>query len=254
MAKRRTKAKPATKPKAKASSLKLERISTGIPGLDDMLKGGFVKNSTVVVQGGAGSAKTLMCLQYLYAGATQYDEPGAILTFGEDEDAIRQHGRMFNWDFSALEKKKMFTVIRFSPSEIVKIIGEGGGIIRDTLEELGIRRLVIDSVSIYELFFQNKYQATESILNLLDMLKKWKITTLITSEMQVKPNGESKGNVEFLTDGVMHLYLLRTSAKRYRAIEVVKMRDTDHSSDIKLFEITPRGLVIPDGAGIKAKD
>jgi circadian clock protein KaiC len=237
-----------------APAPKLERIRTGIPGLDEMLKGGFVKNSTVVVQGGAGSAKTLMCLQYLHSGATMYDEPGAILTFGEDDDAIYQHGRMFGWDFQALVRKKKFIVIRYSPSEIVKIIGEGGGIIRDTLEELGVRRLVIDSVSIYELFFQNRYQATESILNLLDMLRKWKITTLITSELQVKPNGESKGNVEFLTDGVIHLYLLRTSAKRYRAIEVVKMRDTDHSSDIKLFEITSRGLSVPDGAGIRARD
>jgi circadian clock protein KaiC len=244
---------PKKRPKPKSPRPKLERVKTGIPGLDDMLMGGFVKNSTVAVQGGAGAAKTLMCLQYLYAGATQYNEPGAILTFSEDSDEIMQHGKMFGWDFPGLERKKMFTIFRFTPQEIVKIIGEGGGLIRDTIEALGIRRLVIDSVTTYELFFQNKYQATESTINLLSLLKKWKITTLITSEVPVKPNGDSKDMVEFMTDGVIHLYILRTNSKRYRAIEVTKMRDTDHSSDIKLFDITPRGLFIPEGGGIKTK-
>jgi circadian clock protein KaiC len=247
-------AKPKPTPPAKTPKPALERIATGVPGLDGMLRGGFVKNSTVVVQGGAGTAKTLMSLQFLYHGATECNEPGAILTFSEGEDAIFQHGRMFGWDLQALAARKKFTVIKYSPSEIVKIMGEGGGLIRDTIESLGVRRLVIDSVSAYELFFENRYQATDSILNLLDLLKKWNVTTLITSEVPVKPGGDSKGQIEFLTDGVIHLYLLRTSAKRYRAIEIIKMRDTDHSSDIKLFDITPKGLVIPDGAGLKAKE
>lgn len=232
----------------------MEHIPTGIPGFDEMLCGGFVKNSTVLVQGGAGAAKTLMCLQYLYKGAAEYGESSAILTFGESEESIYQHGKVFGWDLQALAEKKKFAVIKYSPSDIVKIIRDGGGIIRDTIESLGIRRLVIDSVSVYELFFENEYQATESILNLLDILKKWKVTTLITSEVPVKPNHESRGRVEFLTDGVIHLYLLRSSTKRHRAIEIVKMRDIDHSSDIRLFEITENGLVISDGAAVKTKE
>ncbi len=231
-----------------------ERIRSGIPGLDGMLQGGFVKDSTVVLQGGAGSAKTLMSLQYLYHGAKDHGEPGAILTFSEGQSAIYNHGKMFGWDFQALAAKKQFAVIKYAPSEIVKIMGEGGGIIRDTIESLGIRRLVIDSISTYELFFENRYHATESTLDLLDMLKEWNVTTIITSEVPVKPNCDSKGHIEFLTDGVIHLYLLRTSTKRYRAIEIIKMRDTDHSSDIKLFDITRKGLMISDEAGIQAKD
>jgi len=242
------------KPKPRKSWHSQERIRSGIPGLDDMLQGGFVKDSTVALQGGAGAAKTLMSLQYLYHGAKECGEPGAILSFSEGETAIYNHGKMFGWDFPALAAKKQFAVIKYSPSEIVKIMAEGGGIIRDTIESLGVRRLVIDSISTYELFFENRYHATESTLDLLDMLKEWNVTTLITSEVHVKPNGDSKGHIEFLTDGVIHLYLLRTSTKRYRAIEIIKMRDTDHSSDIKLFDITKKGLVIPDELGIRAKD
>jgi circadian clock protein KaiC len=206
------------------------------------------------VQGAAGAAKTLMSLQYLYHGAKDYDEPGAILSFGERRNSIYRHGKMFGWDFQALAAQKRFAVINYSPSEIVKIMGEGGGIIRDTIEDLGIRRLAIDSISTYELFFENQYRATESTLDLLDLLGGWNVTTLITSEVPVKPNIDSKGHIEFLTDGVIHLYLLRTSAKRYRAIEVRKMRDTDHSSDIRLFDITRKGLAIQEGAGIRARE
>jgi len=227
-----------------ASTSKIERVPSGIPGLDDMICGGFVKDSTVLVQGGTGSGKTIMCLQYLYNGAKKYDEPGVYLSFAESDEMINQHGNMFSWDFKALTRANKFVVIRYQPHEIVKIIEEGGGVIRDTVESMGAKRLVIDSLSAYEMMFENKYSANESILSLLEILRKWNATSLVTSENPISPLVGGRGRLGFLTDGIINLYYLRMGKHRSRAVEILKMRDTHHSDEVHLFELDRDGLKV----------
>ena len=228
---------------------KIERVPSGIPGLDELISGGFVKNSTVLIQGGTGSGKTLLCLQYLYGGITQYDEPGVYLSFAESESLIQQHGAQFGWDFEKLEKEGKFKVIRYQPHEIVRIIDEGGGVIRDTVEAMGAKRLVIDSLSAYEMLFDNKYRANESILTLLEILRKWNTTSLVTSERAINPAIEGKSRLGFLTDGILNLYYLRTGLHRARALEVLKMRDTQHSDVVRIFNLDRKGLSVTKKVG-----
>lgn len=227
----------------------LERVATGIPGLDEMMEGGLVRNSTVVVRGSTGAAKTLFCLQYLYNGAMKYNEPGIFLSFAESEEEIVQHGTRFGWGLEPLSHDKKFKILRYQPHEIVKIVGEGGGFIRDIIEAMGARRLVVDSLTAYEMLFEHKYKANESILALFDLLRKWNTTVMVTSETPVTPNRESKNRVGFLTDGIIQLYNLRSNSHRARAIEILKMRDTCHSDKIKLFGIEKDGLRIYEGVG-----
>ncbi len=223
---------------------KIERVPTGIPGLDDKIEGGFVKNSTVMVRGGSGTVKTILCLQYLYAGVTQYDEPGVYISFAESRESIYQHGNLMGWDFEELEKKKKFTIIRYEPHEIVNIMEEGGGSIRDTIESLGAKRLVVDSLSAYEMVFENQYKANESMLDLFELLRKWGATTLVTSEFPVSPKKQVLERSGFLTDSIINLYYLRVNASRVRALEIIKMRDTLHSDKIYRFILNKSGLHI----------
>jgi len=228
---------------------KVERVPSGIPGLDDMISGGFVRNSTVLIQGGTGSGKTLMCLQYLYNGIKKYDETGVYLSFAESDNMIYQHGALFSWDFKALMEANKFAVIRYQPHEIVKIIDEGGGVIRDTVENMGAKRLVIDSLSAYEMMFENKYRANESILSLLEILRKWNTTALVTSETPISPQIGGRGRLGFLTDGIINLYYIRAGKHRNRAVEVLKMRDTQHSDEIRIFDLDPDGLRVTRKVG-----
>lgn len=222
----------------------VERVPSGIPGLDGMIGGGFVKNSTNLVRGGTGSGKTLMCLQYLYHGAIQYDEPGIYLSFAESDSMVYQHGKLFNWDLEGLAARNRFAVIRYQPHEIVKIIDEGGGVIRDTVESMGARRLVIDSLTAYEMIFENTYRANESVLSLLEILRKWNTTSLVTSESSISPKKDGRGRLGFLTDGILHLYFTRRGLHRERAIEVIKMRDTVHSDEVRLFQLDRKGISV----------
>jgi circadian clock protein KaiC len=231
----------------------VERAPSGVNGLDELLEGGYVRDSTVLIRGDTGTAKTLFCLNYLYFGASEYDEPGIYITFSESEKAIHQHGNMFGWDLEGLTKKNEFSIIRYEPHEVVNIMESGGGSIRDTIESLGAKRLVIDSLSTYEMVFESKYKATESVLNLFEMLHKWDITTLVTSEFPVNISRETGGRLGYLTDGIINLYYVRVDKHKFRALEVIKMRDTKHDDKINRFEIGDTGLKVFQGMKPHAK-
>jgi len=230
-----------------------ERVPSGIPGLDCMLQGGLPRNSITLLCGASGSGKTLFTLQYLYKGAIEHDEPGVYISFSETPEAIYRHGKVFGWDLEGLAAKNKFAVIRYEPHEVVRIIEEGGGLIRDTVESLGAKRLVIDSLTAYELLFDNDYKRNESILYLFELLRKWGTTSLLTSESWVVPSAITTGvvgdRIGFLTDGIIHLYYVRKGMGKVRALEVIKMRDTTHEAQLRQFELVGAGLKVCKGAG-----
>ena len=228
---------------------KIERIPAGIEGLDKMIEGGFVRNSTIMIRGGTGTGKTLFCLQYLYEGATKYKEPGVFLSFAEPKEAIFQHGRVFGWDFEALEKKELFEFVKYEPHEIAKTMEEGGGAVKEMMEAMKTKRLAIDSLTAYSLLFESKYKQHSSILTLFEMLNKVSCTSLVTSESPGTLTHETGGRLGFLTDGIINLYYMRKGKRsRTRALEVIKMRDTTHMDELSKFDITlKKGLVVYPG-------
>ncbi len=245
---RKVLAKPAKRPVDVSSpENRLVRVTSGIPGLDTLIEGGYVKNSSVLIRGDTGAAKTIFSLQYLYHGAKFMDEPGVYISFAESKEATYNHGWKFGWDFEDLTKKGMFQVIRYEPHEVVKIMEEGGGLIRDTVESISAKRITIDSLTAYEMFFENRYKANQSVLNLFEMLKKWEVTALVTAELPVSLKHESRDRLGFLTEGIINLYHARRRATRVRALEVIKMRDTDHDQGVNLFNITKNGLKVFKG-------
>ncbi|MFH1785614.1 MAG: ATPase domain-containing protein [Candidatus Micrarchaeota archaeon] len=222
----------------------LERIPSGINGLDEMVNGGLPKNSAIMIRGGTGTCKTTLCLQYLYFGASKYKDPGVLISFAESKQQIHQHAHGFGWNLDALEKKKMFTIIRYEPHEVLKIMEEGGGSIRDTVESLGAKRIVVDSLTAFEMLFEKRYRANVSILGLFEMLRAWDATTLVTSETPIMPNDPHRGRSGFLSDGIIQTYNLRDGRHRIRALEIVKMRDTRHTDQVRTFKLTDNGIAI----------
>ncbi len=230
--------------KSKPAEAESERIKTGIEGLDKLIGGGFVKDSTIMVRGDTGTGKTLFCIQYLHDGATNHNEPGIFISLSETEKSIIQHGKSLGWDLEKLIKENKLAVIRYEPHDIANILEQGGGSLQDTMDSLGAKRLTIDSLSAYEMVFESEYKMNESVLSLFELLRKWSCTTLVTSEFPVSPQKESGGRLGFLTDGIINLYHVLHNSKRMRALEVIKMRDTAHSQSLNIFTINNKGLKI----------
>ena len=224
----------------------IKRIQSGIHGLDSFIGGGIVAKSSVLLRGDTGTLKTLFSLQFLYTGAHKYDEPGAFLSFADSEETIYQHGKVFGWDIKDLVKKKKLAIIRYHPHEVVRILEDGGGVIRDTLDEIGAKRFVVDSLTEFEMLFESRYKANESILDLFELLRQWNTTSLVTSETHVDPNRGAPDRLGFLTDGIINLYHLRINGEMKRALEIIKMRDTAHSEKIHICKLKHDGISLND--------
>lgn len=242
----------ASKPQAADENDKADpnRVPTGIPGFDGLIEGGLEREGVVLIGGDSGAGKTIFSLQYLYNGITKFNEPGVYLSFAEPREAIMNHGKRFGWDFAKLEKEKKFAFIRYEPHEVANIVKEGGGLIRDTIDEIGAKRIVVDSVTAYSVFFKTSYEASESLLSLFELVRSWHCTTILVSEELVSLEKAKTDRTEFLADGIIYLYHFRRGDVRTRAVEVLKMRDTNIIEKLCPFRIVEDGIIVFPDTGI----
>jgi len=224
----------------------IERVPTGIDGLNELIEGGFEKGSSVLLVGSAGTGKTLFSLQFLYNGAIKYNEPGVFISFEEEKESLYRHSSAFGFDFEALEKKDLFRVLEYKPHQVEKLMKEGGGPIRDAIREMGAKRLVIDSITSYGLLFKDEYQKRETILDFFEMLHKWGCTSMIISELPPKVAEVKEGSVGFLTDAIISLYYSKEEEKgiRVHSCEILKMRGTSHTNKLLAVGFESNGIKI----------
>ena len=83
----------------------MERVKTGIEGLDKMLNGGFLPQTANLIEGAPGTGKTTLGMQFIYSGITRYNEPGVILTFEEFPQQYYRDAASLGWDFKKLERE-----------------------------------------------------------------------------------------------------------------------------------------------------
>ena len=223
---------------------------SGIIGLDSMMGGGIPRGSVVAVSGGTGSGRTIFVSQFLVKGATEYGEPGLFLSFDQQKDSIYQNLLQFGWDMAGLEKQQKMVFIEY-PSNELAAFAEQEGALHDLIETLGIKRVVIDSITPYAVLFQSEEERRMNVLRLVNALKSWKATCMISAED--RPGSSSEGlphtiaGVESFCDGFIHISYLRQEGRRSRGVEVIKMRGTKHEHEIREAHITEKGFVI--GAG-----
>jgi len=236
----------------------IERISTGVIGLDDKAKGGLVKGSVNFVTGRTGTGKTAFCSSFLYAGAIKGERGLYITTEEREEDIKNDIKAMFDWDLDTLEKKGLLKIVSIRPELPLKIAS--GEVlakvvklymydliskIENAVENLKAERLVVDSVALIEIFINDEYLRKLALMQFIDRLKELNVTSVITGTV---PEGldvlSVSGVIEFLTDSVMKLDFVPIAEEFKRTITIRKMRRTDHSVFIHPFEITKDGIKI----------
>ena len=89
----------------------IEKIKTGVAGLDQVLKGGLRKNSTILITGAPGTGKTILALQFIYYGAKKYNENGIFIATEDSLSDLRQNAKNLGMNFEDMEKKgKLFLI------------------------------------------------------------------------------------------------------------------------------------------------
>jgi circadian clock protein KaiC len=222
----------------------VDRVHTGITEFDRLISGGFRKNSINLIAGGAGSGKTIFAIQYLLNGIEKYNEPGMYITFEERKERLYDDMLELGWDIAQLEEQQKFVFLHYKPEQVKKLLTEGGGIIETLITENNIKRLVIDSISSFTLLYKDELSKKQAALSLFELLSKWGITSLLTSEDESPEGGTITAALEFEVDGVIFMYHERKKGTRIRAMEILKMRGTRHSESTMLMKITSKGIRI----------
>ncbi len=226
-----------------------QRVPTGINGFDELIQGGFERDSTVLLVGSAGTGKTIFSMQFLYKGATEFDEPGVFISFVEEKDSLYKHAFQFGWDFEKLEKENMFRLLFFKPHQVTKILEEGGGQIKDVLNEIGAKRVVIDSITSYALLFSDEYKRREEVLSFFSLLSKWGITSIVIAEDNPEEIEKKQGSIGFISDAIISMYYQHDEERglRIHSLEVLKMRGTKHTNKLCAINFEDDGInVYPD--------
>lgn len=207
------------------------RINTGIPGLDDLIEGGIPENFITLVSGTSGTGKTTFCMQFLAEGVKKYNEKGLYIGLGEDIEIIQKAMSNYGMDLDKLADQDDLVFADIPALDIDEVRTLLEGISDDT------KRLVIDPLSAL-LFRYRDMELRQKVRELIEIIRAKNITALITTELPEDSSGISRFGIEdFLSDGIIVLYYFREGAKRYRGLEVRKMRGTNHSSDIHLYKI-----------------
>ncbi len=232
-----------------------ERVSSGVPGLDALIEKGFERESVVLVTGDPGSGKTTLGLQYLINGA-KAGENGILITFEERSEDLFKHAARYGWDLEGLVNDKKIVIFEYAPHEIEQFV-EQGGLLRDTVDDIEARRLVIDSASSIALLFDNEYKMRLSLIKLAESLKKWGLTSLLVSEGTMDARGEphDRFGLEYLADGILYLYNQREGEGRKRELEIIELKGTKHSLTLHDLEFGHHGLEVkPDHAHQKSRE
>ena len=225
------------------SKPELERVPTGIKGLDDAMAGGFIRDSINLVAGSPGSGKSIFAMQYLVNGAKKYNEPGVYITFEERKDKLLQYMDNFGWDLKKLVADKKIDILEQSPVDIKKATAkEILGLKFKIVRELKAKRLVIDSMSAFSLLFQNDFEKRTAHMQLFEMLRDWGVTALLTAEYDVEEHKST--HLDFEVDSIVWLYNMKKADVRTRALEVYKMRGSKHLQKTFPLEISDRGVII----------
>lgn len=225
---------------AKAKTEGIDRTKTGLPGLDALMGGGIPSGNLVVISGDPGSGKTVLCWQFLYAGAEKYNEPGLYVSLEESAEDVLRGTLEFGMDWQAMMDKNLLKIVTVELYDFERLKNT----IEDTIRQMKAKRVVIDPGVIFRLFFERELDARKRLVSLAKMLKAIGCTSIITNEITLDKMTSLYGLEEFVADGVILVYHTKLKNAFLRSIGVLKMRNTEISDKLRPIQITGEGIKV----------
>lgn len=226
----------------------MEKVSTGIEGLDEMLEGGLIVGRPYLVIGGPGAGKTILCMQFLMEGVKR-NEKGLYIALEEQAQELKQDMDMFGWDLQrikildtmqdmasgvwAIKTAGVITKPEFTLKNLVEAI-------RGILLSYKPQRIVVDSLTSIKMLYESKIEARREILGFLNFLESTGCTTILTSEL----DGPDILMEEFLTSGVIKLSIIENEGERISALSIQKMRGSNFDKHLRPVKIQDKGIIV----------
>ena len=184
----------------------MDRIKTGIYGLDDLIEGGFPAKRNILISGSCGTGKSILAMQYIFRGAAEYGEPGVFVTFDEMPDKIRQDMLRFGWDIKTLEEQEKIAIIDATSARAGLPSEEGHAILPGQMDldkvlveilaaarSIKAKRIAIDSIPAMSFQLEKESEIRRAVLKLSYVLSRSNYTALMTTEIgeQALTGGQS---------------------------------------------------------------
>ena len=229
----------------------IPRIDLGIDGLDGMIQGGIPHRHLMVVIGSPGTGKTTFGLQFLHHGL-QKGENAVFVTLEQSRESIIDTADERGWDFDRYERDDSLAIVDLDPVEMANSLENIRGEFPELVREFGADRLVLDSVSLLEMMYDDQSRRRTEVFDFTRSLKQAGVTTMVTSEAsEDNPYASRHGIIEYLTDAVFVLQYVRGDTQETRlAVEIQKIRNANHSRQTKPYAITLDGIDVYQQASI----
>ncbi|OPX62462.1 MAG: circadian clock protein KaiC [Methanomassiliicoccales archaeon PtaB.Bin134] len=218
----------------------LVRIPTGIPGLDEMIEGGFPFPSVILATGTAGTGKTTFALRFLCEGAKRGEQGLFFTTLSEPTQWMLR----FSSQFEFMRPEYFDNEIVYEDLGDHLRAGDSAKLLEvmeARIAEVVPQRIVIDPITVVGEMFKDDYRTF--LFDLTNRLKNWNATTVLTGE--VRPGEMYPPEISYAVDGIVLLHLAEELGARRKYLEVLKMRGTNHQTGKHSIDISRKdGIVV----------
>ncbi len=241
----------------------LDRVLTGIRGLDEVLNGGLPRARTILVVGSPGSGKTTFAMQFL-AGGAKAGEPGLYVSLDEKPERVKSNLASFGWNLDSLENSGKIIFIDATqlrrPAKISQPTMESENQVGLTLPELtlgslvrtirrvaaeeGTQRIVVDPITSLMLRYSEEAKRRRALLLFFDAIESTGCSCIVTSELRTSMLARHFQLEEFLSQGVVLLHTMVHEGNVIRGLQVEKMRGISHDPQLRPYQIGQTGIEV----------
>jgi len=228
-------------------------VRTGISGLDTLLLGGIPRTNVILVEGTTGSGKTLLGVEFIYRGITQFNEPGIVVVFEVSPDKLIRDAATLGWDLAELQAQKKLQIIYTSPQVLDQELRSADSLLLETAGEMGAQRIFIDGVGLLRQtsitgaapMTTGPGSYREILQQLIEGLNRESLTAMLSHEIGTYHGSDlTLEAAVFLADTVIRLKRTLVNRRVQRSLEIVKSRGQD-------YEPGEHTLCIQDGKGLQ---
>ena len=221
-----------------------ERVTSGIPHLDEMLGGGFIPESSVLLRGAPGTGKTTLGLQFLLEGARR-GEAGLFISFEEFPQSLYRDAASLGWNLRDAEGTGLLRLIFTSPKVLQHSLAAPESNIIRAIQQNDIRRVVVDSLTHFTQLVHNDHELRQVYHQVMSAFRREGVTAIyLGEEMRSDYTNMERGRLSFVVDTLIMLRYLEIDSAIQRAIVILKMRSSAHDTAIRSYTIGEHGITI----------